>query len=106
MLTIYCNVFLQNFPATCNTPHNSLTVLKKTKSFPNNSIIVSLNVKALCSSNPQSDEIKACANFIIKDGFHSMEVSNITKVIDFILQHNYLKFDDESYIQTHGTAMG
>ena len=35
-----------------------------------------------------------------------MEISNITKIIDFILTHNYFEFNDESYIQTHGTAMG
>ena len=40
-----------------------------------------------------------------ENGSTSMEISNITKVIDFILTHKYFEFNDESYIQTHGTAM-
>ena len=38
-------------------------------------------------------------------GFPSMEISNITKIIDFILTNNYLEFTNKSYIQTHRSAM-
>ena len=30
----------------------------------------------------------------------------MSKIIRFILEHNALKFEDELYLQTHGTAMG
>ena len=65
-----------------------------------------MDVKTLYSSIPHSDGIKACEILIIENGFPSMEVSNITKIIDFIIRHNYFEFNDKSYIQTHGTAMG
>ena len=64
-----------------------------------------MNVKTLNSSIPHSDGIKACEIFMIANGFTSMEISNITKIIDFILAYNYFEIDDRSYIQTHGTAM-
>ena len=64
-----------------------------------------MDVKTLYSSIPHSDGIKACETFMIENGFPSMEVSNITKIIDFILAHNYFELNDKSYIQAHGTAM-
>ena len=65
-----------------------------------------MDVEAFYSSFPHSDGIEACKNFMIEYGFHSMEFSNITKIIDFILTHKCLEFNDEFYIQTHGTVMG
>ena len=65
-----------------------------------------MDVKALHTSFPLSDGIKACEFTMIKDGFTSKEISNITKIIDFTSTQIYFEFDDESYIQTHGTAMG
>ena len=62
-----------------------------------------MDVRTLYSSIPH---IKACEIFMIENGFTSMEIRNITKIIDFILTHNYFEFNDKSYIQTHGTAMG
>ena len=65
-----------------------------------------MDVKALHSSIPHSDGKKACQIFVIEIGFPSMEISNIIKIMDFILTHNYLEFNDETCIHTHGTAMG
>ena len=36
----------------------------------------------------------------------SIEVSNISKIIHFILTHNYFELNDESCIQTDGTEIG
>ena len=43
---------------------------------------------------------------MIENGLASMEISNIAKIIDFISTDKYFEFNDESYIQTHGTAIG
>ena len=65
-----------------------------------------MDVKALYSGIPHSDGTKACEISMIKNGFPSMEISNITKIIDFISTHNYFEFNDESYVQTGRTAIG
>ena len=75
-------------------------------SVPHNTLIVSMDVKTLYSSIPHSDGIRACEIFVIENGLTSMEISNIAKIIDFILTHNYFELDDINYIQPHGTAMG
>ena len=43
---------------------------------------------------------------MIENGFPSIKISNIIKIMDFILTHNYFKFNDRSYIQARRTAMG
>ena len=83
-----------------------LNCTSKIKSVPHNALIVSMDVKTLYSSIPHSDGIKACEIFVIENGFPSMEISSITKIIDFILTPKYFEFNDKSYTQTHGTAMG
>ena len=65
-----------------------------------------MDVKALHSCFPHSEGIKACEIFMIENDFTSMEISIITNMIDFISMHNYFEFNDESYTETHGTAMG
>ena len=42
------------------------------------------------------DGIKACNIYMMENSFPSIEISNITKIIDFILTHNYFEFNDES----------
>ena len=63
-----------------------------------------MDSKALDSNIPHPDGIKACEIFMIENGFPSMEINNINKITAFILTH-YLEFNDESYANTHGTAM-
>ena len=98
--------FLQKIPSYIQDTTQFLNCTSKIKSVPHNVLIVSMDVKTLYSSIPHSDGIKACKIFMIENGFTSLEISNITKIIDFILTHNYFEFNDKSYIQTHGTAMG
>ena len=82
-----------------------LSCISRIKYVPHNALIVSMDVKTLYSSIPHSDGIKACKIFMIENGLTSLEIRNTTKIIDFILTHNYFEFNDKSYIQTHGTAM-
>ena len=65
-----------------------------------------MDVETLYNSIPHSDGIEACKIFMIENGLISMEISTITRIIDFILTHNYFEFNDKSYILTHGAAMG
>ena len=95
--------FFKKFPAIFKTP--PIDCILKTKSVPHNALIVSMDVKTLYSSFPHSDGIKACKIYMIDNCLPSMEISNITKIIDFISTHNYFKFNDESYIETCGKAM-
>ena len=93
--------FLPNIPCYIQDTTQFHDSIAKTKSVPHNALIVSMGVRALYSSIPHSDGIKACEIFMIENDFPSMEISNITQIIDFILTHNYFELSDESYMQTH-----
>ena len=98
--------FLPNIPSCIQDTTRFLNCISKIRSVLHNALIVSMVVKALYNSIPHSDCIKACEIFIVENGFPSMEISNITIIIDYILKHGNSEFNNESYIQTHGTAMG
>ena len=109
-MSTYVDKILQPFPKKIPSyiqgTTQFLNCISKIKYVPHNALIVSMDVKTLYNSIPHSDGIEACKIFKIENGFTSIEISNITKIIDFILTHNYFEFNDKSYIQTHGTAMG
>ena len=64
-----------------------------------------MDVKALYSSIPHSAGIKAGKILMTENGFTSMKVSNVTKIIGFILAQYYFESNDKSFIQTQGTAI-
>ena len=97
--------FLQNIPSYIQDTTQFPNCISKIKSALHDALIVSMDVKTLYSSIPHSDGIKGCETFMIENGSPSMEISDITNIIDFIFTHNYFEFNDKSYIQTHGTAM-
>ena len=63
-----------------------------------------MDFRALYSSILHTDGIKACEIFMKENGFPSMEISNITIIIHST--RNFIQFNDKSYIQARGTAMG
>ena len=86
--------FHQKISSNIHDTTQLLNCISKIKSVPHNVLIVSLDVKTLYSSIQHSDGIKACKTFVIENGFPSMEISNITKIIDFILTQNYFEFNE------------
>ena len=86
--------FLQNIPCYIQDTTQFTNCISKIKSAPHDALIVSMDVKTLYSSIPHSDGIKACETFMIENGSPSMEISDITNIIDFIFTHNYFEFND------------
>ena len=106
MLTKVLQPFLPKIPSYIQDTTQFHNCISKIKYVLHNALIDSMDVKTIYNCIPHSDGIKACKIFMTENGFTSMEISDITKIIDFILIHNYFDFNDKSYIQTHGTAMG
>ena len=98
--------FLQKIPSYFQNTTQFLNYISIIIYAPHNALIISKDVRTSYSSIPHNDCIKACKIHMMKNGFTFMEISNITKMIDFISTHNYFEFSDESFIQSHGTEMG
>ena len=69
--------------------HCQRYALKQMFNYYYNAVIISMDVKALCSSIPHTDGIEACENIMVENGFPFLKITNVTKFIDFILAHNY-----------------
>ena len=103
--SVVANGCLMVIVSRSEQPTKFLSCISKTKSVSHNAVIVSKDVKALFCCVPHTVGMKSFDNFMIENGFHSIKICNITKIIEFILAHNYFEFNDESYIQTHGIVM-
>jgi len=63
-----------------------------------------MDVSALDTSIAHNDDIAATAAVLNTDNCQSRDA--ILQIIRFILDHNIYTFDNQLFIQTHGTAMG
>ena len=68
--------------------------------------MVTLDVKSLHSSIPNSGGIKACNHFMSEGGKSKKARSVIFKLINLVLTKNNFQFNNENYLQVLGTAMG
>ena len=83
-MSAYVDKILQHFlPKISSYIQNTtqiLNSLSKTKSVPHNTVIVSMDVKALHSSFPHSDGMKECENFLKKMDFHLLKSAILLKL--------------------------
>ena len=70
------------------------------------SLLVTMDVNSLYTNIPHSDGVEACRSFLTMNTTDQALINDIPTLVDFILIHNFLVFDDEQYLQINGTAMG
>ena len=69
-------------------------------------LLVMMDVASLNANIPHIDRVDACSKFINDHRVPNIFTVALCSLISFILTHNNLVFDDHSYLQTSGTAMG
>lgn len=68
---------------------------------------LSLDVNSLYTSIPHEVGLLAVQNFLLTDPMlNTRQAAFILEATSFCLTHNYFHFEDQFYLQTHGTAMG
>ena len=65
-----------------------------------------MDVNSLYTNIQHSDGVEACCSFLTMTTTDQTLVNDIPTLVDFILKHNRLVFDDEQYLKINGTAMG
>ena len=65
-----------------------------------------MDVTSLYANIPLVDGVDACSNFLNDHRLTDISTVALCSLISFILTHNNFVFDDHSYLQTRGTAMG
>ena len=68
---------------------------------------VTLDVSSLYTNIPHKEGVEAC-RYILDKYEHQGKLSNdnICKLIELLLHNSYFKFDNDTYLQKMGTAMG
>ena len=70
------------------------------------SLLVTMDVNSLYTNILHSDGVEAFRSFLTMNTTDQILINDIPTLVDFILQHNLVVFDDKQYLQINGTAMG
>ena len=96
--------------------HKLLSFVKDTNDFlnklqtignlPANSLLVTLDVSSLYTNIPHNEGINACDYFLRIRSHPTISTGTLCDLIRMILTMNNFCFNDNHYLQIHGTAMG
>ena len=105
----YLQPIVQTLPSYIKDTNDFLTkILYSNLIVPRNSTLVSFDVKSLYTNIPQEEGIQS--NIEQMHQYYGenlpLPISIITQMFNFVLKNNYFTFNNEFYLQIHGTAMG
>ena len=106
LLTENSNLYWRTFLATLKITQIFLNKLSCFDNLPDNTILVTLDVTALCSSIPHNDGNGACKKYLDRRALSTTSSEDICQLTKFILENNVFSFNDEYFLQVCGTAMG
>ena len=96
--------------------HKLLSFVKDTNDFlnklltignlPADSLLVTLDVSSLYTNIPYNEGINACDHFLRTRPHNNIPTGTLCDLIRMILTMNNFSFNDNHYLQIHGTAMG
>ena len=74
---------------------------------PKNAKLITIDVKSLYTNIPQDEGIQTVLDMLDKHPDPNRPHNNILKqMMTYILKYNYFQFNNDNYLQIHGTAMG
>ena len=97
---------VQNLPSFIKDTTHFLLQLQKLGPLPDNALLVTLDVSSLYTNIPHNEGIDACRYFLNTRQDKLLPAENICDLIRMILTMNNFSFNNEHYLQKHGTAMG
>ena len=100
---------MPKLPSYIKDTTHFLRKLDDLKELPPGSVLVTLDVSSLYTNIPHKEKIEACRKALNSSGHlsHShLKTESICDLIRMILTMNNFEFDNNHFIQLHGTAMG
>ena len=97
---------VQNFPSFIKDTTHFLLQLQKLGPLTDNALLVTLDVSSLYTNIPHNKGIDACHYFLNTHQDKLLPAENICDLTRMILTMNNVSFNNEHYLQKHGTAMG
>ena len=91
-----------------DTTHFLQTILLSNPNIPDNPILVTFDVKSLYTNIPHNEGIRYNLKQLINFYGENLPLpaENLKRMFEFTLKENYFTFNNECYLQIHGTSMG
>ena len=100
------NPLVFKLPSFLKDTTHFLNKLSNIGTLPANSLLVTLDVSSLYTNIPHSEGIQAARAYLDKRTTQNPPTQTICDLIDIILRNNNFEFNEQFYLQKHGTAMG
>ncbi|XP_060559766.1 uncharacterized protein LOC132719850 [Ruditapes philippinarum] len=105
-LDFILNPYMQTLPSYIKDTTDFINKVRNLK-LNKDTYIVTLDVSSLYTNIPHNEGIESCIYFLQKDkGNNNIKANDIRKLLNIVLHNNCFDFNDQSYLQTMGTAMG
>ena len=102
----YLQPLVHKLPSFVKDTNDFLNKLLTIGNLPANSLLVTLDVSSLYTNIPHKEGINACEHFLRTSSHKTIPTSTLCDLIRMILTMNNFSFNDNHYLQIHGTAMG
>ena len=97
---------VHKLPSFVKDTNDFLNKLLAIGNLPSNSLLVTLDVSSLYTNIPHNEGINACDHFLRTRRNNNIPTGTLCDLIRMILTMNNFSFNDNHYLQIHGTAMG
>ena len=97
---------VHKLPSFVKDTNDFLNKLLTIGNLPANSLLATLDVSSLYTNIPHNEGINACDHFLRSSSHNTIPTGTLCDLIRMILNMNNFSFNDNHYLQIHGTAMG
>ena len=97
---------VHKLPSFVKDTNDFLNKLLTIGNLPTNYLLVTLDISSLYTNIPHNEGINACDHFLRTCSHNTIPTSTLCDLIRMILTMNNFSFNDNHYLQIHGTAMG
>ena len=108
-LDYYLKLMVQTIPSYIrDSKHFLQDIMQERVSFPEDTLLATLDVKSIYTNIPQDEGIQCCLEAMTQYYGRNLplSVNKLRQMFEFVLRGNYFEFNNQLYLQTHGTSMG
>ena len=102
----YLHPLVESMPSYIKDTTDFLCKLKSVGQVPAGSLLLTLDVRALCTNIPHNEGKEACRKALNTHRVQDPPTQDVINLITLMLTKNNFSFDDKYYVQIKGTAMG
>ena len=108
-LDYYLKPIVQTIPSYIrDSKHFLQNNMQNRVSFLKGTLLATLDVKSLYTNIPQDEGIQYCLDAMTQHYGQNLplSVNKLRQMFEFVLRGNYFEFNDQLFLQIHGTSMG